>query len=362
MKLQVKTTVLKDLINKVTKISTNNKMIPLTGLLSISLNNGILKATASDAVNFFSISVPDITGDDFNVVVKVDSFHKIVTKTTSENITLELTDKILNFTGNGTYKIELPLNEEGLPIKYPTINVLGDVENSGTITMATIKSIIMSNKSALAVTSEAPYLMNYACTPDNIVSADSYNICINTAKTFGTTVLIAPVVFDLLNLFDAEEVNYKFDGKAFEFKTDKMFLYAKTANGIEDYPVDAIMGYAETTLPSKCSISKTAILNTLDRLSLFIGDFDINGVYLNFTKDGIKVTSKNDLGSELIPYSGSDNFNEYICLASVDALKKQISARSGETVNIEYGEENVLKFVDNNIIHIVALLGDDEEA
>ena len=56
MKIQVKTAILKEVVNKVIKASTNNKMVPLTGLLSLSATNGVFKAVASDAVNYFEIN------------------------------------------------------------------------------------------------------------------------------------------------------------------------------------------------------------------------------------------------------------------------------------------------------------------
>lgn len=358
MKLKIKTNILQEIVNKVTRASTNNKMVPLTGLLSLSVKNGIINAVASDAVNYFEVSAECNATEDFAVVVKSDLFSKIVSKTTSEYITLELVGNVLNFTGNGTYKIELPLDEEGQPIKYPVYWTMGDITESGTISLAAIKGAILANKPSLALTAEAPYLMNYYC-GDNIVSADSYNICINKSKIFNTPVLLSPMIFDLLSLFTAESIDYSFDGTKLAFKTGSMKLYAKIQKGIEDYPVEAIMGYTEEDLPSSCAVSKSLLLAVIDRLSLFISDFDVNGVYLEFTKDGLKVTSKNNSGSELITYQESNNFTPFVCLVSVDALKKQVNARSGDILYIQYGLNNALKFVDGNILHVVALLEDD---
>lgn len=362
MKLKIKTFILKDIINKVIKASTNNKMVPLTSLLYISVKNGIIYVVASDAVNYFEVSAECNATEDFDVVLKGDLFSKIVSKTTSEYITLELSNNILSFNGNGTYKIELPLNEEGNPIKYPTYNKIGEVTDSGTIKLATIKSVVLANKPALAITAEAPYLMNYYCGEDAIVSADSFNICINKTKFINKSILLSPMVFDLLSLFTAETIEYSYDNSRIAFVSSNMKLYAKTQNSIEDYPIEPIMGYDNIELPSSCAVSKAALLGVIDRLSLFISDFDVNGVYLDFTKEGVKVTPKNKVGSELITYTESNNFEPFICLVSVDALKKQANARSGDILYIQYGLNNALKFVDNNIIHIVALLEDEEES
>ena len=79
---------------------------------------------------------------------------------------------------------------------------------------------------------------------------------------------------------------------------------------------------------------------------------------MNFTAEGVRITSNKGSASELIPYQSSNNFAPFTCLAGVEALKKQVSARTGELVNVYYGVPTVLKLVDNNVIQVVALLDD----
>jgi hypothetical protein len=169
------------------------------------------------------------------------------------------------------------------------------------------------------------------------------------------------MALDLLSLFVAEDINYAYDGSRIAFTSATMKLYVKTQKGIESYPIDAILEYENQDSDSTCAVSKSVLLGVLDRLSLFISDFDVNGVYLNFTTEGVKITSKNNAGSETIPYTESKNFTPCVCLVSVDALKKQVNARSGDILYIQYGLPNALKFVDKDITHIVALLTDDDD-
>ena len=361
MKLTIKTDLLKQMVTKAAKASINNKMIPLTGLMNIELRDGNLNITTSDAVNFFTVTEPNIVGDNFAVVVTTELFSKLVSKTTSDNVVLEFANNSLTFTGNGTYKIDLPLNEEGELIVYPTIPELTENTQTGIIKLSSIKSIILANKPSLAVTLEAPYLTGYFCNKDTIVSADSFNICINKINTFPEEVLIAPIVFDLLSMADTEDINFTYTNSTIVFTTPKLKLVSKNMTGKDEYPISAILEYMNNEFPSNCTVPKTALLNVLDRLSLFISDFDIDGVYMNFTKDGVRVTSNKGSANELIPYQSSNNFAPFTCLAGVEALKKQVSARSGELVNMYYGVAGVLKLVDNNVTQIVALLDDTNE-
>lgn len=362
MKFSVKTETLKQMVTKASKASVNNKMIPLTGLMNIALQDNKLSITTSDAINFLTITETDVVGDNFSVVVTTDLFSKLVSKTTSDMVTLDFSNNNLTFTGNGTYKIDLPIDEEGELIKYPTINMPSENVTAGVIKLSTIKNVVLANKPSLAITMEAPYLTGYYCNKDTIISADSFNICINKVNTFPESVLISPIVFDLLSMADTEDINYLFNDNTIVFITTKLTLVSKNMTGKEDYPIDAIIGYLDNEFPSNCTLNKTALLNVLDRLSLFISDFDVNGVYMNFTKEGVRITSNKGSANELIPYQGSENFAPFTCLAGVASLKKQVSARSGELVNIYYGLPDVLKLVDNNVVQVVALLDDTNDA
>lgn len=360
MKLKIKTSLLQDMVNKTSKGCTNNKMIPLTSLMSIVAEDGKVSITTSDAVNFFTLSEVAEVIEPFSVVVKVELFSKLVAKTTSEFITLELNGTSFSFTGNGTYKIELPLDEEGGLITFPSTTFTGESQK-GSIKLATVKSILLSNKPALATSMDEPSLTGYYCSPGKVISADSFNICINKLETFPQNVLIAPIIFELLSISDSEDISFEYTSDVIVFTTPKMRLFARTMKGIESYPAEAVEGLAQNVFPSNCTLPKTAFVNVLDRLSLFIEDWEVNGVYLNFTNEGVKVSSVRATATELIPYQGSENFNPYSCLVQVDALKKQISARTGELVNLHYGVDGAIKLVDNNITQIIALIDESDE-
>jgi hypothetical protein len=206
---------------------------------------------------------------------------------------------------------------------------------------------------------EMPCLTGYLFTEDNVISADTFNICVYKVNTFGKKILIAPIVLDILSMVTDEEITFKIDENFIEFESSNLTLFATLMEGADDYPVDSIMGLLEKDYVSKCVLPKTAILNIIDRVSLFINDNDQNGVYLTFTNSGLKIESARADGIESVPYQGSENFADYTCFASVDSLKRQISARLGESINLSYGDKDTLMFSEDNIIQLAALLDDD---
>ena len=356
----IKTATLQGVINKAVKGASNSKFSVITSLMNVIVESGRINVTTTDSDNYLTISDDIISGDDVEFTVSVETFSKLVSKTSVENVKISVTEDMIQFVGNGTYKIPIQLDADGSPIKYPkyTVNT-PDVE--GTIKVSTIKDIILHNKMSLAVTMEAPYLTGYLCDEDCVVSADTLNICVNKIKTFGKKVLVSPNVFELLSMCDGEDISYKITDTNGLFETKNLRLFVVFMSGCSEYPLERIIPYAETSYPSSCTLSKSTMLNVIDRLSLFINDDDQNGIYMTFTKDGVKAESVARNGLENIPYQGSENFKDFTCLVGVDSLKKQISSRLGESFTLYYGDESSMMLKDGNASQIMALLDDEDE-
>ena len=65
MKTKVKTTILQEMVSKAVKGASCNRMIPITGLIEIKVEGGVLSLTTTDATNTLILSKKDIPGDDF---------------------------------------------------------------------------------------------------------------------------------------------------------------------------------------------------------------------------------------------------------------------------------------------------------
>ena len=361
MKLSIKTLTLQDMVAKATKGASNNKMIPITGLMAIELKDGTLTLTTTDATNTLKIIKKDIDGADFYVTVQVDIFSKLVAKTTTETITLTLKDNSLEVKGNGTYNIELPLDEEGQLIRFP--EPVFEVEAEGTvINLSTVKALLTANKAALAETMEIPCLTGYYCGENEVISTDTYKVCGNAIKVFSKPVLIPAELMELLAIMDEEKITVHSAGNKIRFVTNNVVVYGVELEGIDEYPVEAIQAYLGTEFTSVCKVAKSAFLNLLDRLSLFVAAYDNNGLYMTFTNEGVLITSKRSNGTELIKYQDSKNFKPFTCCVDIELLKSQLSAQNTEVVELWYGHEKAIKMTSGNITQIVALLEDDRLA
>ena len=353
----VNTSVLKSIVVKASKGASNNKFSAITSLMNVVVSKGKISVTTTDSNNYLTISDSIVSGEETSFTVSVDTFSKLVAKTSVDQIKIKVDDDVISFTGNGTYKLPIQLDVDGTAIKYP-VHEINNPEVSGTIKTSYVKNIIFHNKPSLATTMEAPYLTGYLCSNKNTISADSYNICLNEIPMFDKKVLIQPIIFEILSMSADEEIGYKIYGRNILFETNGMKYFTVTMDDVDDYPDETIINICNSEYTSNCTLPKTAVINVIDRLSLFIKDNDINGIYMTFNKNGVSFESITGSGIETIPYQGSNNFSEYTCCIGVDALKKQIAAHSGESVSIYYGSDNSIAIKDDNITQVISLMDD----
>ncbi len=367
MKLQINTAVFQNMVAKAVKGAGMNNDLGITQLMSISLHDNTLTLTTTDNSNYLYIREDKISGDDFDVVVSVDKFSKLISKLTCENVVLEVnpSDKGLDslvIKGNGKYQIELPYDEDGELVEFP--NPMEDDEatwETTEINLSTVKLILSAAKPSLMAGKEDACYSGYYM-GDRIVATDTFKICGIDIKTFDSPKLISARFMDLLEVMTEETIKVKYNEDTLIFSTDKVELYGHVKEGVESYKIDAISSLLDEKFSSVCKIEKSPLLQMLDRLSLFVETFDKNGVYLTFTKDGLLVSSKKDSGEELIPYKESSDFKDFTCCADIDLLRTQVKAYPSDVIELLYGKENSLKFIVGNTKEIVALSDDDRVA
>ena len=359
MKLTISTEKLKDMVMRVSKGVGNNKLIPLTSLMCIEVKDSILTFITTDATNYLYIT-DEIDADDFYVVVDANTFSKLVSKMTCEYVSIEVKSRVLNVIGNGTYKIELPLDEDGQPIKYPNPSeyLILDSMKEITLNRSTVQVILDTIKPALAVTLEEPCYTGYYV-GKQVVATDTYKIASMDINLFDVARLVSPEFLDLFSVMTAEKITVYMNDDSIFCNTLDCSIYGRFMEGIEDYAIDAIMSLVETDFESFCAVPKSALLQLLDRLSLFVGTYDKNAVDLTFTKDGLQVSSKAANGIELIEYTAVEKFKDFTCSVDIQMLEQEVKAIQNDVIEMYYGRDNAIKMTDGNVTIIVALLEDE---
>ena len=349
---------MKDAVNKAIKGAGFNNLIPITSMIGIKLSDGKLRLLTTDMTNTLCIIIDKVSGEDMDITVDADKFGKLIAKTTSEDIDLSVKDDILYVKANGTYKIPLISDEEGL-VTFPALT-----ETKGKTTNVKLTSIMQAyniNKSALAKTLENPALTGYYC-GDMVISTDANVITFNNFKMFeqDEPLLISPQLMQLLTLNKQEDIKLIADKTLLTFIADDMVVQGAVMEGIEDFPANDVKAYLDEAFTSSCKVPKDLLLATLDRLALFIEPYDKNGAYFTFGRKGINIHSKKDASTEVINYVESKDFEPFVCCVDIPMLKEQLQANPDDTVKICYGNENALKIESGKVTQVIALLEDED--
>lgn len=355
--MKVVTSRMKEAVNKAIKGAGFNNLIPITSMIGIKLSDGKLRFLTTDMTNTLCIIIDKVSGVDMDITVDADKFGKLIAKTTSEDIELIVIDDVLSVKANGTYKIPLIADEEGL-VTFPALS-----ETKGKTTNVKLTSIMQAyniNKSALAKTLENPALTGYYC-GDMVISTDANVITFNDFKMFeqDEPLLISPQLMQLLTLNKQEDIKLIADKTLLTFIADDMVVQGAVMEGIEDFPADDVKAYLDEAFTSSCKVPKDLLLATLDRLALFIEPYDKNGAYFTFGRKGINIHSKKDASTEVINYVESKDFEPFVCCVDIPMLKEQLQANPDDTVKICYGNENALKIESGKVTQVIALLEDE---
>lgn len=360
--MRIKTQILQDMVAKSIKGASNNKMLPITSYIGILIKDKILTLMTTDGSNQLriknEIELDPINGpvdkQEFYTVVNADTFSKLVGKTTKEFIELTNKENYLEIIGNGTYKLELPINEDGEIVKFPDYEFSETIESS-IISIEKLKNVITTAYASIAKTMEVPCLTGYYI-GDNIITTDRQMVCDISDKLVAEPILITSEMAELLQLLTGEQVELYKDENKLLFKTDKIIIYGKELEGKDLYPVEPITNLVKLDYKNNIKINKQDILNVLDRMSLFVTDYDKNGVFLTFKKEGLLIESQKSNAAEVIKIEEGTNTEEFRCLVDIEMLKSQIDSVSTDIIDIHYGQKKSLQLIDGNCILVISLL------
>lgn len=347
---------LKELVVKAVKGASNNKLLPITGLMEIKVTGKILSLTTTDMTNFVTVTEELTAKGDFCVVVPVETFSKLIAKTTAKQVVLSLQESSLQVKGNGKYDIELPL-DEGKLIEFPKYDFNEKKAKQKELQLSALKVIINNNKASLARTSQVEHLMGILFA-DRAIASDSFKAAATDIKLFDQKVLLSPEAINLIDILGQEKVIAHHDGEKILFETSNAIIYTEQMDGKDEYPEEAIMSYIDSDFPHSGTFIKLELLNILDRMSLFVGEYDDNSINIAFNEEGMTLTSKKNNAMESLKYQDSAKHGDFSGLIDISWFKDQITSlgdKNALNVNIWFGNEKAIKLVENNLTLIVSL-------
>lgn len=355
---------LQKLCNKVSKGVRNNKVVDITAVVLLSLKDNVFTMTSTDQTTNVECKMDKVLGKDFEVLVDADTFTKLITKTTTEKVTITVTqpetdedNATLKVKGNGDYSFETIALPEG--DQFPNFSF--ECKKPTKVKKAILDKAIHNNRPATSDNTTQLALTGIYFS-DEVISSDSEKAAATKANVFKKDILLRPEAIDLLSILEGEELDVSFNDDRIIITDGTSTIYTAEMTNKDDYPLQVIRDFIyEGDFPFTCFVDKTELLGCLDRLSIFTDAYSCNGVEMFFDTNSVTLTNtKNKGASEEIAYGeDSKGCKPFTCSIVADMLKSQIQV-VGDKVELNYGNDKALRIKDGNLTLLVAYLEEEE--
>ena len=360
MKTTINTKQLQELVTKSMKCAACNPKIPITGMIAIEVKKGTITLTTTDECNYLYVK-GDCEANDFYVVVNAELFVKLISKLTSDTVTMEIVNDSLEINANGRYVLELPYDGEGELVKFPNpVAKMPENVAHADVPLSTLKMVLATAKASVDCTKDyygcyAGYYFGEDC----VMTTDSYKMCKIDTSVFGVPALLWSSTMELVGLLSGDNVDVSIGGNCIYMQTPSGDIYAQLMDCIADFNVEAVKKYTSAEFERSCVVSKAELLQVLDRLSLFVTKLDENGIFLTFGQEELKITSRQSDGEEAIAYSEFVDGSEFSCCIDVERFTDQVKSVLADTVEIFFGSSSTIKIEDGNVTKIVSLFEEE---
>ena len=286
--------------------------------------------------------------------VDSDLFNKLVNKTTTDTITLEDSENVLIFKGNGTYQLSLIEDTTGDNIKIE-LPMMGS-EVVETIDITKLKQVINFNRPSVAKSMETPYLTGYYFDNDSVVTFNNITACVSKEHFVTHKVLLPASFVELFNIIDETSAELCLQGNNVKITSPSVVIYSTLMTTIDSYPSDALKGIIEEKFDGNCTVDKSTLLNAIDRLSLFVTQPDSNSIRISFDTNGIKLSSLRGTGDELVPFISDLQNVRFEKTIELQDFRSQLQTQPSNEINLFYGNERGLMLKNDTTYQLIPFM------
>lgn len=354
MQLKLKTETLKSLTSKVVKGMGNHKMLPITEMVGINVENDFISLLSTDGTNSVEVKgkIENTDNESFSISVNGNTFIKLVQKITTEFITLVVNEDSITIKGNGSYSFPIPVDEDNNKVVFKPLTLDGVKQE---VEVASLKDSYSLNKESVANTMEVPAYTGFYYDENGSVTTNSIKISYLSKGIIKNPVLLFTSFVQLFSILDDKTATIVQNNSEICIFTNSVVIKSLKMTDITEFPINEIKPFITTEMPHKVKVNKQALLNLLNRIEIFVTPYDKNGIKVDFTKEGMKVWTIKGDSYELLPYIDSTNQENASIKIDVTNFKALISACPEEEVTIHYGNPNAIKMTFGDVIQVIAL-------
>lgn len=338
----------------------------LNDTLELKASNGALFLNVTNKEYFAQVKLIMDEKIDFHATVNASLFLNLVSKTTSNTVELKVKKNVLEFKGNGNYKLPLIYEDENI-LTLPEIKVTNPTK-SFEIESSILHSILKFNSKELTKgIISRPVQTLYYIDDEGCITFTS-GACVNNFKLpEQIKILLSNKVVKLFKLFKEDKVKFTLGFESIsdsivqtrvKFEDTKINISAilpGDSSLISSVPAKAIRDRANKIYNYSVTFSREMLSDALNRLLLFNTKQSANNFRrFVFDKESVMISDLDGINKEDVDYINSLNIDEpYSAIFDIFELKTVLDGYKDEYMIFKFGDNQAAVLAKNNILNVI---------
>lgn len=359
---------LKDVCSKILTAVDSTELSLVTETLELIAHNDTLTVAVTNREYFAEVKLKLDDVNDFHATVNATLFLKLISQITTDTIELSVVENTLVVKGNGTYKLPLIFDGEEL-LKLPKIEI-DNVTSEFPISAETLNSILQFNSKQLTTgTISKPVQKLYYVDELGAITFTS-GACVNSfSLARPVKVLLNNRLVKLFKLFKEGDVKFTlgYDPISEEIVQTKVRLETPTVSitailSCDDtllgsVPANAIRSRANGEYTYSISLNKSALIQTINRLTLFNSTDTFVKPYgtFEFKKNEVVIYDSNKENCESIYYDNDVEslIEPYTAIFNLDDLKTTLETCNESYLCMSFGDGKAMVISRGSVKNVI---------
>lgn len=348
-----------------------NTLSVLTETLQLKTQGKDLYISVTNREYFAQVKIPMSEEIEFHATVNANLFLKLISQITTDTIEINIVDNTLILKGNGTYKLPLIFDGDGL-LELPEI-VINNETASFDIDSNSLLSMIQFNSKELSkgIISK-PIQKLYYLDEEGCVTFTT-GACVNSfSLAQPVKLLLNDRLVKLFKLFKGEKVKFTLGYDAISeeiiqtkvrFETSDIVITAILScddTMLSQFPTRAVRGRATAAYPYSVNINRELLIQTISRLLLFSSANSAKDVIkpyatFEFKKDSVVVYDTRKENKEEVYYTNSTSGIEdtYTAILDFNDVKSTLETCTEQYVTLNFGDGAAVVLARGNIKNVI---------
>lgn len=362
----IKVTQFQEVCKKILEAVDSSGVALVSETLELQTINKKLHLNVTNNEYYVTVTIDVDDDSEFHAVVNASLFLNLISKLTTADMQMTIKDNALAIKSNGNYRIPLIFEHDQL-VQLPKINI-GEVTSNFTISNEILQSVLKFNSKELQKSGIKKIVQKMFYIDEKGAITFTNGACVNSfTLQKPIKLLLTEKIVKLFKLFLSDEVEFtlgadvtsnntiqtkaRFKDKDVEITT----ILSSDSSLINSVPVDAIRGLASSQFAHSVVVEKRAVLDAINRLSLF----DKTNVvtlytYMTFSREGLVIYDTRRNNYEQISIVSAYNSDEsYEFVLDTNDFRITLETNNDQYITLNFGDKRAVIIDRPNIKNIL---------